>query len=419
MYSLFSDIGPEIPFSLMLMALLGLRARVVPRASLWIKAPAELVWSLIEIKDGKEEDWGRTKTIAHCVDAANQIYRKTYQTELSNGFARAFEALFSIGKKVPLRELVIDRAGLEGKSTNNELLRQTYRLQPENGGTRLSMSYEWGPRPLVAQLTARADLWGGLYRLKGLAEDGLPNERPYQLISAAVALVTGLLTFAGFAYLLSWQGGLMVIFALLVHELGHLLAYRMIGQPWGRLIFLPFLGAIAMPRLPFETQGQAVFAALMGPGVSSLLAIGCALWGMASTPPNATVVLLGLFTVAINFFNLLPAEPLDGGIAMRSVLTRVIGNRARIGLMAAGLMIISAGLLWNQILLVIFGAIAMVLNIKDRPIDVGLKPLSQLQVAISFFTYVTMTTAYATLLQAFLVQLANSPELTAGLQSIT
>jgi Zn-dependent protease len=402
MFSLLSDVGPEIPFSLLLMALLGLRAKVVPKASLWIAASADKVWELIELKDGKEENWGRTRTKAECVDAFRQIYRKTYQTELSNGLSRAFEAFFSVSSQVPQQELVIAREGLQGKSSNNELLLQTYRLTPEHGGTRLDMSYEWGPRPLIAQLTARADLWGGAFRLKGLAETGLPNERPYQVISALVAVVTGLMTLAGFALLFQrWDFALLVIFALLIHELGHLLAYRLMGQPWGRIIFLPFLGAIAMPRLPFESQGQTVFAALMGPGISTILSALCVIWGYASTPSHPYAALLGIVTVGLNIFNLLPVEPLDGGIALRSVLTRLIGPYARFGLIAIGVAIAAAGFFLGQIILVIFGGIAILANIKDRTIDAGLKPLTSLQVTISFFGYVTMVTAYVTMFRTF------------------
>ena len=66
-----------------------------------------------------------------------------------------------------------------------------------------------------------------------------------------------------------WPIALLLVAALLVHEFGHLFAYRLeIGQPWGRMVFLPFLGAIAVPRLGFATQGQIVFAAIMGPAFS-------------------------------------------------------------------------------------------------------------------------------------------------------
>lgn len=400
MFSILSNVGPEIPFALLLMALLGLRARVTPKASLWIAASADKVWEIVELKDGKQENWGRTKTVSKCVDSFKQIYRKTYQTELSTGVARAFEAYFSVKSQVPGQELVIAREGLQGKSTNNELLQQNYRLTPENGGTRLTMSYEWGPRTLLAQLTARADLWGGAFRLKGLAETGVPNERPYQIISALVAVGTGLLTMAGFAILFDWEFALLLILALSIHEFGHLLAYRLMGQPWGRMIFLPFLGAIAMPRLPFESQGQSIFAALMGPGLSTLLSIACVVWLHVYAPQDEIAFRLGFVTIMLNLFNLMPAEPLDGGVALRSILTRLVGRHARFGLILTGALIGAVGFFYGQIVIVLFGGLAILANVKGRSIDAGLRPLSSLQVSISFFGYVTMVTAYITMLRA-------------------
>jgi hypothetical protein len=117
------------------------------------------------------------------------------------------------------------------------------RLAPEGEGTRLSLIYEWGPRPLLAQLLARTDLWGSVYRIKGLAETGASDFRTDALISVAVAVITGFVSLATFVFAFGWLIAPLLVAALLVHEFGHLLAYRLIGQPWGRLIFLPFLWA--------------------------------------------------------------------------------------------------------------------------------------------------------------------------------
>ena len=405
MFSIFSSIGPEIPFSLILLALMGLRFEVRPKAGLWINAEPEKVFALIDIFDGKQEDWGRSITQTYCIDQSRQIYRKVYRTTLTTGVVQSFEALFSIKNREAPSLLDIKREGLEGRSLNNELLTQSYRITPKDGGCHLAIAYAWGPRPLIAQILARADLWGGVHRIKGLAETGKPREWPYQLISASVALATGIVSFAAFAIMLDVVWATLIITALFIHEFGHLLAYRLMGQPWGRMVFLPFLGAIAMPRLPFNTQGQAVFAALMGPGFSVLLALVCAvpmlLWGQA----ERFAIVTGLVTVYLNLFNLLPVEPLDGGVALRSVLTRLMGRHARFGLLAAGTLIVAGGLLISQIIVVIFGGIAILANIKNRTIDAGLKPLSTLQVSISLFGYVAMLTAYLELVRFFHDQL--------------
>ncbi len=402
MFSLLTSVGPEIPFTLLLLALLGFRHRVTPKANLFIKAPPARVFEIVDLTDGKTDNWGSTQVKAVLVDAGTRTYRKTYTTTLSTGVQKSSQALFSIDERVAPRKLVLRREGLEGHGTSNELLAQIYEIEEEEGGTRLSMTYQWGPRPLLAQMLARADLWGGIFRLKGLAETGKPNERPYFWISALVALVTGLVSLVAFGVLLGWKAAVMLVFALFVHEFGHLFAYRLMGQPWGRMVFLPFLGAIALPRLPFDSQGQAVFAALMGPGFSTLLALLCLVPAMLGDVPNPYVALFGLIVVGLNIFNLLPVEPLDGGVALRSVLTRLMGPAARFGLMAIGLLIGGIGLLMQQFVLVMFGGIAILANIRDRRIDAGLVPLSRLQIIITIFAYMAMTAAYMTLFKYFM-----------------
>lgn len=402
MFSFLTSVGPEIPLTLVLLALLGLRHRVTPKVNLFIRAPIEQVFDIIDLKDGKTERWASATVTSQLIDPDTRTFRKTYVSTLYNGAQQTSEALFSIDERVPPAKLVIRREGLQGRSHANELLVQRYDLEEEPGGTRLNMTYEWGPRPLLSQVLARADLWGGIFRLKGLAETGVPNERPYFWISALVALATGLVSYAAFAMLLGWRAGIMLVLALFVHEFGHLLAYRLMGQPWGRMVFLPFLGAVALPRLPFHSQGQSVFAALMGPGFSTLLALLCLIPAMLDDSPNAYVALFGLIVVGLNIFNLLPAEPLDGGVALRSVLTRIMGAGARFGLMAVGLLIGGIGLLMQQFVLVLFGGIAILANIRSRRIDVGLVPLSRLQIVITIFAYISMTAAYITLFKYFM-----------------
>jgi Zn-dependent protease len=401
-FSFLSNIGPEIPLTLLLLALLGFRFSVKPRASLFINAPASAIFKLIDVYDGKLDDWGRTTVRADLIDPATQTFRKTYTTTLSSGVPKSSNALFRLAERKADQSIILERVGLQGRSTNNELLKQIYEITPEANGSRLNITYEWGPRPLLAQVIARADLWGGVYRLKGMAETGKPNDQPYQLISAGIAAVTGLISLAAFSMVLTFTASLLLVLALFVHEFGHLLAYRLMGQPWGRMVFLPFLGAIALPRLPFESQGQAVFAALMGPGFSAILALACLLPEAFGVPHNPYVAVLGIVTVGLNIFNLLPVEPLDGGVALRSVLSRLMGKHARFGLMIVGALIVNIGFTMQQVVLIIFGSIAILANLRDRTIDVGLEPLTRLQIIISLFAYVAMITAYITLLRYFI-----------------
>lgn len=400
--------GRELPFILLLLALLGFRWRVHPRASVFIRAPAEKVLSLVDFREGDGQRWQRTKVKCDLVDPATETYRLTFVTALATGAVQSSQALFRVAERIEGRRLDIRRAGLEGQSENSQLMRMLSELTPAAGGTRLRITYEWGPRPLLAQLLARADLWGSIYRLKGVAETGKPDYRTDALISAGVAIATGLITLWTFAFAFGWAIAFLLVAALLVHEFGHLLAYRLIGQPWGRMVFLPFLGAIAVPRLGFVTQGQSVFAAIMGPAFSVFVPVLAAIyiyfWPYGIGRDIA--ISIGLVAAALNMFNLLPVEPLDGGVVLRSIAARIMGRWARYGLIAVGVAIILAGWYAEQVLLMIFGGLALLMNIRTRIIDHGLQPLSRLQVTISAFGFMSVVAAYAGLLRYFL---ANIP----------
>jgi Zn-dependent protease len=401
MFAAFGGFGFEIPLIIILLFLVLMHRRVNPRASIWINASPDKVFEAIDFYDGKVEDWGDTITNVSLQDQAKGIFEKTYVTTLRNGSVQRFAARFSVAKRIAGQYLEIAREGLEGKSHARELLRQFYTLTPERGGTRLAIKYNWGPRMALAQITARADLWGGAYRIKGLVERGVADDRPYHMISLAIAALTGLLSLAAFAWVLSWKAAIMITVALAVHEFGHLLAYVLIGQPWGRMIFLPFLGAMAMPRLPFETQAQVIFAALMGPGISVVLGLLCAGGAMLWPAYADSLMLMGLITVALNLSNLLPVEPLDGGVAMRSIMHWMLGRFARFGLMGTGVIIAIIGISMGQVILIALGLLALVANFKTRVIDSGLRELSMLQACISVFGYVAMISAYGAMIVYF------------------
>ena len=394
--------GLELPFLLLLLALMGLRKSVTPRASVLVKAPVTKVFALLDLFDGKVQSWNRTKVSVELIDPPSQLFRMTYATTLSTGSTQKSQALFRVSERREPNYLELRREGLEGKSHNNELLKIVIETTEEAGGTRLKQAYYWGSRPMLAQLLARADLWGGTYRLKGLAETGKPDETTHMLISLGVASVTGFITLLAFGLMTGWLVAGLLVAALLIHEMGHLIAFRLIGQPWGKLVFLPFLGAIAVPRLAYESQGQAVFAALMGPGMSAPIVFTILTAVALNLGLDDWMIKLALVMTALNLFNLLPVEPLDGGVALRSALANLMGKNARFGLMAVGMIIVAIGLYFNQVVLMVFGGISILANWRPRVIDVGMRPLTSLEVAVSAFCYMAIVTGYLAVLKFFL-----------------
>ena len=199
---------PGLLLILGFVALLAWRRPLVARASLTIAAPPERVFDIVDLKDGEEQDWHRAHVTVRLVDPATRTYRIRYVVMQGTGTERVSHADFRVVERDAPHHLVLERAGIEDQSPRNQLLKITSDIVPVNGGaSRLTMAYHWGPRPLVAQFTSRGDLLGGLYRIKGLAETGKPNLAADTVISSAIALVTGIITLAAFAWWLDIEFG--------------------------------------------------------------------------------------------------------------------------------------------------------------------------------------------------------------------
>jgi stage IV sporulation protein FB len=111
--------------------------------------------------------------------------------------------------------------------------------------------------------------------------------------------------------------------ALLLHELGHLVAAAVEDVPVGRLVVHP-LGAVAhIPSLPLLERRVALTITLAGPAVSLIMA-GLGALVLRHGPEGAAASSrLGLWidlNVGLGLVNLVPVLPLDGGQAVRAHL---------------------------------------------------------------------------------------------------
>jgi Zn-dependent protease len=273
----------------------------------------------------------------------------------------------------------------------HQLLAIEARIEPEGQGSRLELRYEWGPRNLLAQLFARTEIRSSVGRLKHLAETGKRDEGIEARSSLLLAIATGALTLLGFGAWLGWTAAVLILIVVVIHEAGHLIAFRMLGQGWGRLFFIPFLGAIAVPRWPFRSQWQRAIAALMGPGLSAIL-----LLGPLVAPDTAKPVLAQLAWIAavINGLNLLPVLPLDGGHSLDAVLTSFGGRSVTWGMPIAAALVAAAGLLVHEPILF---AVALLVLISRRPVEgaVPLSSMSTLAAALVLCLHLGLAALYA------------------------
>ncbi|MDQ6849395.1 MAG: site-2 protease family protein [Actinomycetota bacterium] len=172
----------------------------------------------------------------------------------------------------------------------------------------------WGGIPVAAH-------WTGLFTLvlfaEILATSVLPSARPG---SATIGYwLVGLVTAAVF------------LFTLLVHEFAHALTARRNGVGvkgitlWMLGGVTEFDGDAASPRADGLMAGAGPAASL---GVGALSAL-LGWWVGTSTLIGAALGWLGLISVLLAVFNLLPGAPLDGGRILRAVLWARSGDRAR------------------------------------------------------------------------------------------
>ncbi len=112
------------------------------------------------------------------------------------------------------------------------------------------------------------------------------------------------------------EGVLVLVGVLLLHELGHLAAMRLLGFSDLSMFFLPFFGAAVTGRKPGASSAAHALVSLAGPLPGLLVAVPLLAWTSrgvidAETMPLVNQVVLML--VFINLLNLIPVPPLDGG----------------------------------------------------------------------------------------------------------
>ena len=125
----------------------------------------------------------------------------------------------------------------------------------------------------------------------------------------------------------------LVFLSVLLHELGHAVAFRAFG--YGSTVQLVLFGGVTTPMTDRPlTWGKDVISTLAGPAVGVTLGIICiGLLPRATSPLAEYTLTVGMWTNLVwAGFNLLPILPMDGGRVSRALLGRVFG---RYGVFAA------------------------------------------------------------------------------------
>jgi Zn-dependent protease len=185
------------------------------------------------------------------------------------------------------------------------------------GWTRLHLYRELTHRRPATRITAPLGLRVLAWLVKTEAEsrEGTAPGTARRWLTQAAWLVAAL---ASFWWLAGWKDAVLLVVLIVLHEAGHALAMWIAGRGVRFIALIPFIGGMAVPKRMYESDAQHAFVALMGPGMSLLPTAGL-IW-FAYHNDSQLAAHAGFMFALINGLNLLPLNPLDGGVAASALL---------------------------------------------------------------------------------------------------
>jgi Zn-dependent protease len=130
----------------------------------------------------------------------------------------------------------------------------------------------------------------------------------FPMLKMSAGLLISLWFYARF---FGWQFAVGFLLLLFIHEMGHLIAARMVGLKVSLPVFIPFMGAVILLK---DMPPNAWIEAIVGIGGPLLGSAGAlAVTGCYYFTGNHLFLALGYTGFFLNLFNLVPIIPLDGG----------------------------------------------------------------------------------------------------------
>jgi Zn-dependent protease len=127
---------------------------------------------------------------------------------------------------------------------------------------------------------------------------------------------TFLLSLWIYVMLFGWRLGIVIVFVLLAHELGHYYAYRAYGLAVRLPVFVPLFGAYTAGGMAPELEHDA-YIALAGPATGLGLAAVCL--AIANVTGDSFWYACADVSAFLNLLNMMPVLPFDGGRAIGAV----------------------------------------------------------------------------------------------------
>lgn len=192
--------------------------------------------------------------------------------------------------------------------------------------------------------------------------------------------------------------GVAIVLGIAIHEFGHVAAFRSIGHNDARFRLIPLLGGVAISnRLP-KNQLAEFYIAIMGPGImlAPLVVTGVYIHtiGVTNSLFDQFARAMFIITGAINFFNLLPFWPLDGGRIVRAITFGVSHkiSHALTFIMSGGLIIWA--ILAQQYLILFVAIVGLLAARQAISLSEKQPPMTNSQAIAALAAYLIMLWAF-------------------------
>jgi hypothetical protein len=144
-----------------------------------------------------------------------------------------------------------------------------------------------------------------------------------------------------------------LVIVLLIHEIGHFIMMKLFKYKNVRMLFIPMMGAFVQGKKESYSQKESLLIAGAGPFPG--LIIGFLLILFSQQFNSTDMFLGGLLFFILNFINLAPLEPLDGGQLLKLFFNNNHEKFIVIFTFVSSIFIIIIGFVLNNFLIIIFG----------------------------------------------------------------
>lgn len=371
---------------LLMAAPLGLRTITFRRR---YKADRDMLWQAVHPL-GRHADWSPS-ILTSMADGAPSRVRQTltYPDRKGQPIVRVLDVseVPSPEAERAYRATIVEDSALDRSYWRN--FSETRQISASPGGADLTISVTDRYRGLAMYLFRYFAMRRELRQLDqwirtGMARTGGLFEHPLTQIVSALGSTLVLWPFLGLTPMGLLLSCLLTA-VIVLHEVGHIIAYRAFGHKSARMIFVPLLGGLAIGGRPYNSLFEVATCALMGPGMSAFLVpIGIAVYDLAQSgflpavtakPALLFLLILGSF----NLLNLLPMSRFDGGQVLRQVFpSRPVQIAASFGITAIILLIgwrIGVPLAGLEAALAVFTLMSLIGTARVKPRE-ALDPMS-------------------------------------------